>query len=446
MIAGVSLREYQQRGIADLRAAYSIGKRAPIYVSPTGSGKTRVAAEIIKLARSKGNRALALAPRVELVDQLAAALRDAGIEPHVIQGSRGRDIPRDAECYVASIPTLTADLERIPVDIQLVIVDECHGSKARTRMELLSKYPDARLLGLSATPARGDGSALGDVFDAIVVGPTVDELVSLGHLVPTKVFAPPQILNPRELALEPLDAYERHCRGRRTLVFAATVEHARRIAHSFEQAGVRARYVTGESPDRSEILSSYARGDLDVLVNVSICIEGWDDPPTSAAIFARRFTFAGPYLQACGRPMRPLPGKSDSVIVDLCGSALVHGTPDAEREYSLDGKGIKRGDREALRQCAACGGVQLAGPTMCRYCGAALPVAHRSLPQATGQGVSELAVKQKPTSWPMRAKKRGLCAGCGGGIEPGAWIVYSRVRRTARHTSCAAKVEARSAA
>lgn len=437
------LREYQQRAIAELRAAYASGRRSPCLVMPTGSGKTRVAAEIIHLALPKRTRCLFLARRVELLDQCARTLRGYGIDAPVIQADRTQGT--SSPCVVASVPTLVTPgwASRLP-DADLVIIDECHGAKARTSLELISRYPNARLLGLTATPARGDGSPLGDVFDAIVVGATVAELTQLEHLVPAKVFAPPKILNPRELALEPVEAWTKHCRGRKTLVFAATVEHARRVAETFTARGVRCRYVSGEMRERPEILAAYAEGCIDVLVNVNLLVEGYDDPPTSAAIFARRFTHAGPYLQACGRVLRTAPGKTDAVIVDLCGSALVHGTPDADRTYALDGKPIRTADRESLRQCPGCGGVFVSKPA-CPYCGLAAPTAERSLPTATGAGVSEVPTKSKPTSWPMRAKKRSLCAGCGLQISAGDWIVYSRTRRTAQHTSCAARAERRAA-
>ncbi len=435
----ISLRDYQQRGIAELRQSYSKGRRSVCYVSPTGSGKTRVAAEIMRLVVSKGKRCLFLARRLELLDQCARSLQQIGLDARVIQAQRDS---APSAVTVASVPTLVSDgwATKLP-DADFVIWDECHGIKARTSLELRNRYPLAFHLGLTATPARGDNSPLGDVFDSLVVGATVQELIDRDHLVAPRVFAPPAILNPRELALEPVDAFEKHCRGRQTVVFAATVEHAEKIAATFISRGIKAAHVAGDMADRSDVISAYAAGALQVLVNVNLCVEGWDDPPTSAAIFARRFTYAGPYLQACGRTLRPHKSKQDAVIVDLCGSALVHGTPDADREYSLDGKPIRGVDRKALRQCPSCGGV-FTTRNVCPYCACELPKVVRSLPQATGAGVTEIAVKQKPTSWPMRAKKRGLCAGCGAVIEPGTWIVYSATRRTARHTSCAAKVMA----
>lgn len=437
----MKLREHQERGVSDLRHAFASHKRV-CYVAPTGSGKTRLAAEIIRLATARGRRTVFFAPRIELIDQTAATLRRCGVENvRVIQAEN--DNGGDG-VIVASIPTMTTGrwLSKLP-DADLVIWDECHGIRARTHNTLADRYFGAHQLGLTATPARGDGQSLRSAFDAIVVGPTIGELVALGLLVPCRVFAPPAIMKPREIAMEPVDAFERHCAGRRTIVFAQQVEHAAKLAEQFRARGHRAEFVSGEMTGRSDVIARYAAGEFDVLINVAILIQGWDDPPTSAAIFARKFTHPGPYLQACGRILRPHSGKTDAVAVDLCGSALVHGTPDVDREYTLDGKTNMQADRLAIRQCSACGGVST-GRDACPYCSAEFPTATRALPTSADIGVDELP-RTKPTSWPMRAKKHGLCAGCGRQILPGTWIVYSKLRRLAVHTGCSGEWARRAA-
>jgi DNA repair protein RadD len=439
----LKLRDYQLDAIARLRAEYAQGRKAPCLVMPTGAGKTPTAAEIIRLALARGQRPMFLAGRLELLDQAEAKLRAAGIDDvRVIQAER--DTAHNG-VVVASVPTLASPrwaTQLPPAD--LLVFDEVQHLKARTWLGVANHYNNAFKLGLTATPQRGDGSPLGDVLDAIVIGATVGQLTERGYLVPCRVFAPPTILDSRSLALDPVDAYLKHCRGQRTIVFCATVEHARRTAEAFTTCGIRAAYVTGEMAERSDVIARYAAGDLDVLVNVNLLVEGWDDPTTSAAIFARRFTHAGSYLQACGRILRPAASKTSATVVDLCGSALVHGTPDSDRQYSLDGKPIRTTDREPLKQCPGCGGVFTARD-VCPYCALQQPTAARSLPTATGAGVSEVAPKQKPTSWPMRAKKRSLCSGCGHQIDVGAWIIYSSSKRTAQHTTCAAKAERRAA-
>ncbi len=435
----MKLRPYQERAVADLRRAYAQGAKSPVLVMPTGSGKTPTAAEIVRLSLERKRSVLFVAGRVELLDQCVRNLADAGIrDVRVIQAERDS---APAQVTVASVPTLAAARWRDnPPPADLLILDECQHGKARTWFDFATRYP--LRLGLTATPERGDGSPMGDLFDAIVVGSTVSELTQLGYLVPARVYAPSQILDTRTIAMEPADAYTKHCPGTRCVVFAATVKHAATLAAEFRARGIHAEHVAGTMRDRPAVIARHAAGEFPVLVNVSLVVEGYDDPKIASVIFARRFTYAGGYLQAIGRALRPAEGKSMAIVVDLCGSALVHGTPDADRVYSLDGKAISGVDRKSLRQCSSCGGVCVAGPPRCPYCSVEFTLAVRSMPTASGVGIDELRPKSKPTSWPMRAKKRGLCAGCGLETKPGDWILYSSTRRMAMHTKCAARAAA----
>lgn len=434
----MKLRDYQERAVAEVRAKFAAGFHRPCLVMPTGSGKTPTAAEIARLALARGNQVLVGAGRIELLDQVVRKLADAGIrDVRVIQGERGETNGVESPITVASVPTLASPRWSgcLP-KAALAIVDEAHHIKARTWLEVFGGYPN--LLAMTATPERSDGSPLGDVLDCIVVGITVSELQARGFLVPCRIYAPPAIMKPRELAMEPVDAYLRHANGTRCVVFAITVKHAEKLAAEFRARGIAAEHVSGDMANRPDVIARHAAGEFPVLVNVALVVEGYDDPALTSAIFAKRFTHVGGYLQAIGRLLRPYAGKANAVVVDLCGSALVHGTPDVEREYSLTGKAITRADRLAIRQCSGCGGVSTASGPACPYCAAEFPTATRSLPTSADIGVDEIP-KTKPTSWPMRAKKRGLCAQCGKAVEPGTWIVYSATRRLAVHTGCSGR-------
>lgn len=435
----MQLREYQQRTVNRARDAYTQGAESVVVTLPTGGGKTIVAGEIVRLSVARNNRVLFAVPRIELLNQGVAKLADAGIaDVRTIQAENdnGR---KDAPVVVASIPTLTTKrwMEN-PVPADLLVIDECHHGKARTHEQFIQQYRrTTKILGLTATPQRGDGQPLGDLFDAIVVGATVKELTDLKALVPCRVYSPSRVLSSRELAQDPVDAYLERASKTKAIVFCSTVDQARSVAESFCARGIRARWVSGESPDRAELIESFSRRDFDVLVNVSLLVEGFDDPAIETAILAKRFTHVGSYLQALGRILRPSPGKEHATAIDLCGSALVHGTPDLEREYSLSGKGISK-TREPIRQCQQCGGVFKAKES-CPYCEFKLPPLTRAQAKALGIRLDEVTAHSERTSWPMRAKRRGLCAGCGLFVERGAWIVYSRVRKTAMHTACAAR-------
>lgn len=444
----IVLRDYQQRAVDALRAAYQRGKRAPLLVAATGSGKTIVASYIIQAAGALGNRSLFVAPRRELITQTVRKLADAGVwDVRVIQAQHDGGRP-DAPVIVGSIQTLTMPrwLGRLP-QADLVIADECHHMAATSWSQLAGAYPTARWLGLSATPERADGKPLGDIFDEIVVAASVAELTALGNLVPCRVFAPLQELDAAQLALEPVAAYQQHGAGDLAVVFCVTVEHAERTAAAFQAAGVPSAVVTGSMParERAAVLDRWRDGQIRVVCNVGVLTEGFDLPALSVCILARRFGHAGLFLQCIGRALRPSPGKTHATVIDLCGSVHKHGPPDMAREYSLEGKAIRAGAvRDAIRQCQTCGAVFLAGPEGCPGCGNELPRRPMALPTSTNVGVVELQTGQRapakrPYAVAVTAKYRGRCQRCTGPIGVGQQIYWSKGDRgsTAWHVSCA---------
>lgn len=436
----LQLRPYQQRAIDLLRAEYAAGLRAPVLVSPCGSGKTIISAAIIRSAAARGTRSLFLAGRIELLEQTINKLVIAGIEnPRLIQADNDIGDP-SSPVTVASVPTLTTKRwqDRLP-EAGLVIFDECQHGPAAGHARIAQAYSTSKLLGLTATPCRGDGRALGDVFDSIVVGATVQELQALGALVPCRIFSAPETTSSRDLALSPVEAYEQHAAGQRTIVFCTTVSHAERLTAEFSMFGIAADIVHGElaADDRRERLARFRNGETRVLCNVGILIEGFDDPEVAVVILARRFGNAGTFIQVVGRAMRPAPGKQSATVVDLCGSVLEHGTPDAERTYSLDGKGISSA-RQSIRQCPRCGGVFLAGPASCPMCAGELPTLARQDPRSRGIGVVEVAPRTPPRPWfvVIRARHPGICPSCRLFIARGSEIVWAKGQKP-MHVACA---------
>ncbi len=388
------LREYQQRGFDELRAAYASGKRAPCYVLPTGGGKTLVSVAIIMAAIGLGRRVLFNAHREELISQTADELRAAGITNlRTIQAARDFGAP-SALVTVASVQTLTRWPDTKLPDADLVIFDEAHHISARTWLRIANAYSKSWLLGLTATPQRADGSPLGDIFDSMVVGSTVRELTELGHLVPCRVWAPPQILDTGELAISPVDAYLQHGSGERAICFNVTKQHAEQVAKEFNDRGITATVVHGQLSKtmRAQILAWFREGQIRVVCNVHVLTEGFSDPGVGVGILCRKPEHDGTYIQMAGRILRPSPGKTHATLIDLCGSSLVHGTPDMPREFSLDGKGIGKVDKEQIRQCPHCGSVFLFADIeagACPECGCELPKAVRREPRVVGVALTD---------------------------------------------------------
>lgn len=433
----MQLRDYQQRAIDDLRAAYSDGRRAPCLVLPTGAGKTVVAAAIIRSAIERGGRVLFLAHRRELIGQTVAKLESTGVTNVRIIRAASDLGDRKAPVTVASIPTLAGKTwrDRLP-EASLVIFDECHHVAAKTWKAIAAHYEASLLLGLTATPERSDGAAIGDIFDSIVVGATVKELIALGHLAPCRVQGPPRRLSSSEAAMSVADAYALYAQGRRTVVFCSTVEESERIAASLP---VPAAVVSGEmsSGERADVLRRFRAGELRAVVNVFVLTEGWDDPGCAVCILNRNPGHAGIYLQMCGRVIRPHESKTEALIVDLCGSTLDHGTPDADRVYSLDGKAIDH-DRKLVKQCAECGAVFEGPAKACPVCGCVLggnadPVVKTIL----GINLEDLG-RLPPLAMRPReivSKYFGKCAACGGFYQVGDSILWAKGQR-GRHVQC----------
>jgi DNA repair protein RadD len=433
-----ALRPYQERAIADLRATYAAGRRAPCLVLPTGAGKTVVASTIIRSAVARGQRCLFLAHRRELIDQSVAKLEACGVtNVRMIRAQHDVGDPT-APVTVASVPTLTNWMDRLPL-ADLVLFDECHHTKAETWKRLADAYARARLLGLTATPQRGDGAPLGDIFDSLVVGATVRELMALEHLVGCRVWAPPMTLDTAEMALDVVGAYQKHASGKRAVVFCASVEHATTVAGELAAAGIAAGMVhgTGSAQARTETLARFRAGELRVITNVHVLTEGWDDPGVEVCILARKPVHVGTFLQMAGRVLRPAPGKTGALLIDLCGSVHDHGTPDMDREFSLDGKAISGVKRDPIRQCPHCGSVFLS-TSECPTCGAELGAGPRALPASIGVGVVEVTGPIAPRPQPtvlIASKYPGTCYACSKPYAVGDRIAWTKGAKS-RHAHC----------
>ena len=343
----MTLRPYQLRGLEQVRAQARGGSRAICVVLPTGGGKTLLAAELAKAASDKGNRVLWLTHTQELVDQSRARVPWATVRS--IQSLLGGERP----------------------EADVVILDECHHFCAPQWGSVARDYTGAMLVGLTATPERADGVGLGDLFTSMVVVASTAELVRDGYLVPARVWYPGKVL--RGIA-DPIATWQERAPSMRTVVYAGSVEAARKLAADWP---VPATSVDGSiaADVRRERIAAFVEGRVQVLTNCFVLTEGWDVPAVECVVLARGFSSCGAYLQAVGRALRPSPGKTEALVLDLHGSAFEHGLPDQERTFSLTGKPISGKDKaEVVRECRVCGFLlQVPGPT-CPRCGAEVAI------------------------------------------------------------------------
>lgn len=372
------LRPYQTTAVD--RALNAIDNR-PIIVAPTGSGKTVMAAAVIK--RFPG-RVLFLAHRKELIHQCRSRLADAGIESGIILSGHREN--REHRVQVASVQTLNRR-ETPPND--LVVIDEAHHTIA----ESYAKYLSGRVLGLTATPFRTDGKPLGDIFKTLVVAAYPDELIADGTLVRPRMFTSKQLpdtsgiktiggdfatnelsarLSKSHLTGDIVAHWMKHAFGTKTMVYAVDVAHSESIVAAFVAAGIAAEHIDGTSDNRHKTIERLVNRETQVVSNCAVYTEGTDIPSLETLIIARPTKSLGLHIQIIGRGLRTSPGKSSVIILDHAGNLLRHGPISQRLEYSLDvnvKKSTTSSDALGLRRCPSCYGLSPSGTPQCPECG-----------------------------------------------------------------------------
>jgi len=413
MIELIELRSYQAELVAGIRAAFAAGRRAPLAVAPTGAGKTVIFSYVAHGAAAKGRTVVVLVHRRELIRQASRKLTETGV-PHGIIAP-GHTPTRDL-VQVASVQTLGRRLGDPRYQApDLIIIDEAHHAVAGQWATVAAAYPNARLLGVTATPQRMDGLGLGisagGPFDEMVLGPTVADLIAGGYLTPTRVFAPAEAPDLRGIKTRGGDYetgaladamskpqvvgcavghYQHHAAGLPAILFSPSVAHAEATAEAFRAAGVRAVAASGSTPaaERDAAIAGLGDGRVQVLCSCDLISEGLDVPAVGAVILLRPTKSLGLFLQQVGRGLRPAPGKTHLVVLDHAGNTLTHGMPEALREWSLEGrkKGRATEKEPPVRQCPSCYAVH-APAAACPECGHvyAAAAATREVQQVDGQ-------------------------------------------------------------
>ncbi len=384
-------RPYQQKAIADLRESLRT-KSSVILCAPCGSGKTSIACEITAKAVAKGRSVLFMGDSTEIIDQTSRTMDDWGVSHGIIQAGNTKRAPWELT-HVGTIQTLrNRDLP--PKDI--VWVDEAHLSRASSWHTVIQHYIDAgsKVIGLTATPCRLDGKGLGKLFQEIVYCSSVEELTSLGYLLPYKIFAPPapstkkvriaegdfrkddlaKVMDKPKLIGNAVEHYLQHARGQSGIVAASGIEHSKHLAEAFRKAGVVAEHCDGTTPkdERRRILGALGSGEITVLCQVDICGKGFDAPRVNVAIDCRPTQSMARWLQFVLRVDRPFPGSQFATLLDHSGNVHRFGFPDEPREWSLDEAAKpKSTDKVAsVCTCKQCFATFRPGPDNCPYCGA----------------------------------------------------------------------------
>lgn len=419
----LKLRDYQERGVEEIRQAYRQSKKAPLYVLPTGGGKTVVFTYIAASVTSKGKRALVLVHRQELLRQTSAKLNDFSVNHGLIQA--GFTPSRFAHVQVASVQTLKNRLDKYGAPPDLIVIDEAHHALASTWQTIISAFPQARILGVTATPIHNGGVGLGlecgGIFDHLVLGPSITELIRDGYLVKPVVYAPTErldlssvhtrhgdyikaeldvVVDKPTITGNAVEHYARLCPGEPAVVFCVSVNHARHVAEQFNAAGFRSAFADGKmkDDDRKRTLNGLSDGSVQVLTTCDLISEGTDIPAIACAILLRPTQSTGLYIQQVGRALRPAPGKSRALILDHVGNVITHGMPDEDREWTLDGNRKRKKNKDeqkpaSVTQCPQCFAMHSPAP-LCPICNYVYPKPEGNTIEETDGELKELTKDQ----------------------------------------------------
>lgn len=444
-----ALRPYQQDIRDDIESRW-LGVANVLAVLPTGAGKTVLFSSI--LADEPG-ASCAIAHRQELVSQISLALARNGVRHRIIgQDPVIRMVVRlhmeevganyvvpNAKCAVASVNTLTGkkfseSLKPWLPTVKLWVQDEAHHVLRDNQWgRAAAMFPNARGLGVTATPLRADGNGLGrhadGLFDTMVIGPSMRDLITMGFLTEYRIFAPPSTFQRDQVAVSQttgdfnldqmrkavassslvvhdekqivgdiVQHYQRIAPGKLGVTFVPDIATAETVAEQFNAAGVPAMAVSSKTPDdeRCKILRRFKSRELLQLVNCDLFGEGFDLPAIEVVSMGRPTESYGLYVQQFGRALRLLDGKDRAIIIDHVGNVMRHGLPDAPREWSLDRRERRssgKSDAQTIRACLnpECGAVYERFRDACPYCGTPVPPpAERSRPEFVDGDLFEL--------------------------------------------------------
>ncbi|HAC66129.1 MAG TPA: ATP-dependent helicase [Cyanothece sp. UBA12306] len=357
-IVNYDLRDYQINLIQDIYQQWKEGNTRVLAQLPTGAGKTICFAAIAREFACRSEKVIILAHREELVLQAADKLRkiteqDVGIIKAKYRPNYSLSV------QVASVQSLVRRASVIE-KVGLVIIDEAHHSTAKTYRQILERYPDAYQLGVTATPIRLDGVGFRDLFDELVCGLTIKELIKQKYLSRFRLYADPNPMSTKgvrmaqgdysvkglekannilHLSGQLIESYLEYAQGKRCLVFAININHSQMIAARYKEVGIPAFHLDGKTPDqeRREAIEKFRKGEFLVLTNCQLFDEGLDIPGLEAVQIAKPTKSLTKWLQMVGRVLRPSEGKQCAVILDHTKNWAIHGLPNRERIWTLDG-------------------------------------------------------------------------------------------------------------
>lgn len=335
----MELRPYQQEAKEAVFEQWDNGIRKTLLVLPTGCGKTIVFAKVTEDCVRKGERVLILAHRGELLDQAADKLKKTTGLNSAIEKAESSCLGSWFRVVVGSVQTLMREkrLGQFPEDyFNTIIIDEAHHCISDSYQKVLKHFPEAHVLGVTATPDRGDMRNLGQYFESPAYEYTLPKAIKEGYLTPIKALTIPLKIDMSGVSVQAgdfkasdigtaLDPYlegiaremQKYCADKKTVVFLPLVKTSQKFRDVLNNYGFQAAEVNGDSQDRAEILSDFESGKYNVLCNSMLLTEGWDCPSVDCVVVLRPTKVRGLYCQMVGRGTRLSPGKEHLLLLDF---------------------------------------------------------------------------------------------------------------------------------
>lgn len=398
----IKLRPYQEDAINNARNAMAAGKDRVLIRAPTGAGKTVIAGYVADSVVNKGFSALFVVERRTLVKQTHAAFAKFGIEAGIIMA--GHSYHPEKRIQVASVDTIRTRADELGwLNPALLFTDEAHLSHSDKYNLVRKMFPQARELGLTATPARKDGKGLGDIYDAMVETPDYQWFIENGYLV-QPLYVAEQVSDLSKLVSygeneytetsqsaafesamligEPVKKWEQFAKGRPTMFFGPTVAAAKWACAMFNEAGIPARHIDAFTKDEERQLyyKEMAEGKVKVLTNYGVLDRGVDMPFVSCIMVMREVKHISNWIQIVGRGLRPFEGKEDCIVIDLGHNVSdrfgcfvdypVTWTLDETEEAGVQEKEEKESKQPKQITCGGCGFMYVpSGDLRCPLCG-----------------------------------------------------------------------------
>ena len=396
----IELRDYQRDLLECVKDALADPSARIMMQLPTGSGKTRIAGELLSGWLKHGRKAVWLTHRRELAFQTEGMIQEAGVgatanirwTPH----TKAPTLVNGVVILMAQTVgrrTNEANVWDHYNSGDLMIIDEAHHATADGYARAIRQWPGP-ILGMTATPWRlSEKEGFEHLFEKLYCGPQVAALQSDKWLCLARMLSPPeeeqirggqvdytgdysesgivQANQDRDIwTAGALGFWQEHGEERQTLVYAVSVRHAHNLVHVFLDAGISAGALLGDTPAgiRADLIERFQNGTLKVLVNVVVVTEGFDLPDAACVVLTRPTMSLSLYLQMVGRGLRPKQDDGDCVILDLAGNGLRHGLPEEDREWSLMPRGTQPPGEAPSVWCPQCEGLSLAASHQCVHC------------------------------------------------------------------------------